>query len=70
MTDIIKCGNDCCPLRHTCWRFLAPVADTGCQSWAVYNPVAVSLMPGNRDGWDCLGYWAHPPKPKEKNDGK
>lgn len=51
MSDISKCGNASCPLRHTCWRWLAPVAASGYQTWMVWEPVKAG------EGWNCDGYW-------------
>ena len=36
MTDISKCADDKCPLRESCWRWLAPM--TSCwQSYGQFN---------------------------------
>ena len=37
MSDITKCDGEGCPLRSSCWRFLAP-ADPQWQSWFAYPP--------------------------------
>lgn len=45
MADITKCSNQNCPIRHTCWRFLAPTSAV--QSFAEFRPK-----------WeDGVGYW-------------
>lgn len=31
MTDITKCANKECPLKDSCWRYIAPVSKY--QSW-------------------------------------
>lgn len=59
MTDINKCGNSTCPLREKCWRWLAP-ATALWQSWTVFEPKLVKLMPSGKDYWSCDGYYAAP----------
>jgi len=53
MTDITKCygeepdGSNKCPVRDTCWRYLAP-ADRLYQSWFAGLII---------DGSNCEEYW-------------
>lgn len=35
MTDITKCNNFDCPLKQTCWRYLAPTSEY--QSWSHFT---------------------------------
>jgi len=46
MADITKCGDDACPKRHTCWRWMAPAGEW--QSYFAESP---------RKGDECDYYW-------------
>ena len=35
MPDIAMCGDDTCPSRENCWRFIAPPSDR--QSYMVFD---------------------------------
>jgi hypothetical protein len=57
MTDISKCANGECPLRRTCWRWLAP-ANPRWQSVAMWVPERTTdeVYADNRN-LHCEGYW-------------
>lgn len=54
MTDISKCNNKSCPIRKTCYRYVAP-ADQW-QSWARWEYLRVG------GEIQCNGYWSVPKK--------
>lgn len=47
MTDISKCNGENCPIKETCWRYLAP--DGHWQSYMNYEY--------NKEKNKCDGYW-------------
>ena len=49
MSDISKCNGKKCPLKHKCWRYLAPT-DPLRQSY-------VMLPPEQKESGKCDIYW-------------
>ena len=47
MPDIAMCGDDNCPSRLTCWRFIAP--PDSYQSYMLFDRP--------EDGERCADYW-------------
>ena len=43
--DITKCADEDCPMRETCWRWLAPAGES--QSYFI----------GRRKDDECEDYW-------------
>ena len=65
MSDITKCTNDRCPIKHTCYRWTAP-ADPIWQSYAYFEPNGYSELSGDQmtNYYDCdYGIFVHKSAP-------
>lgn len=58
MSDITMCSGDNCPLKETCYRYLAPKSEY--QSYFIDAPVT-------KNG-KCLYYWEYEKEVKVKEE--